>query len=221
MKKLLVVSGLVLAVFIVAISETSAQTISSCYNTKSGAMRYVTGPDKCKKTETQISWNTTGPKGDPGPQGIQGAAGVVNGVQQVVYGTVSLSHDDTLPANAGWSWAYVSTGPQSGWHIETRGIIYDADGGGAFIQFDVQWSTLPTCVVTAHWLNAVALSSWIQQLGPEFRWDGGGIWTPTQYYEWEPHGLMFIRSILVVTGMKGDLPVVESVPNAFSFVCFQ
>jgi len=76
MKKLLVVSGLVLAVFIAAISETSAQTIYSCYNKKSGTMRYVTGPGQCKKTETEISWNTTGPKGDKGDQGPAGPQGI-------------------------------------------------------------------------------------------------------------------------------------------------
>jgi len=78
MKKLLVVSGLVLAVFIAAISETSAQTIYSCYNKKSGAMRHVTGPGQCKKTETEISWNTTGtgPKGDKGDKGDPGLPGI-------------------------------------------------------------------------------------------------------------------------------------------------
>jgi len=59
MKKLLVVSGLVLVVFIAAVSETSAQTIYSCYNTKSGAMRYVTGPNACKRTEHLLSWSSS------------------------------------------------------------------------------------------------------------------------------------------------------------------
>jgi hypothetical protein len=76
MKKLLAVSGLVLAVFIAAISETSAQTIYSCYNTKSGAMRHVTGTGLCKKTETEISWQTAGgPKGEKGDKGDTGATG--------------------------------------------------------------------------------------------------------------------------------------------------
>jgi len=94
MKKLFVVSGLVLAVFIAAFSESSAQTIYSCYNKNSGAMRYVTGPRLCKKTETQISWNTTGPKGDTGatgatgPQGPTGPSGAVAGISQIAYGKV-------------------------------------------------------------------------------------------------------------------------------------
>lgn len=71
MKKLLVIGGLVLAVFIAAIAETSAQTsaqtIYACYVNKGGAMRHVIGPGKCKSTETEISWNRTGPQG---PEGV-------------------------------------------------------------------------------------------------------------------------------------------------------
>ena len=63
MKKLIVASGLVLVVIIAAFSETSAQTIYSCYNIKSGAMRYVTGPGHCKKTEAQLSWSSNGTPG--------------------------------------------------------------------------------------------------------------------------------------------------------------
>jgi hypothetical protein len=89
MKDLFVGSGLVLAVFIAVFSEATAQTIYSCANNRSGAMRYVTGPGLCKKTETEISWSKTGagpqgpvgsqgpqgPKGDTGAQGPQGAIG--------------------------------------------------------------------------------------------------------------------------------------------------
>ena len=79
MKKLLVVSGLILVVFIAAISETSAQTIYACYNKNSGAMRYVTGQGKCKSSENQISLTSggVGPQGPAGPQGPQGPQGLV------------------------------------------------------------------------------------------------------------------------------------------------
>jgi len=82
MKKLFVVSGLVLAIFIVAISETSAQTIYSCSNNKTGVLRASSlNPPKCNRNETAISWNTTGtigpkgPKGDKGDTGAQGPTG--------------------------------------------------------------------------------------------------------------------------------------------------
>ena len=76
MKKLLVVSGLVLVVFFAVISETSAQTIYACVNKNSGAMRWVSGTGMCKKSENQISWLAAGgPQGPAGPQGPSGPTG--------------------------------------------------------------------------------------------------------------------------------------------------
>ena len=51
--------------------------IHACYRTErgSGQLRVV-GPDQhCKKNETAIQWNMTGPQGPPGPQGPAGPAG--------------------------------------------------------------------------------------------------------------------------------------------------
>ena len=51
--------------------------IRACYRTErgSGQLRVV-GPDQhCKKNETAIQWNMTGPQGPPGPQGPAGPAG--------------------------------------------------------------------------------------------------------------------------------------------------
>jgi hypothetical protein len=56
MRKKLVISGLVLAVFIAVIAEASAQTIYACYNKNSGAMRHVNGSGLCKKSEFELSW---------------------------------------------------------------------------------------------------------------------------------------------------------------------
>jgi len=145
MKQLLAISGLVLAVFLAAISETSAQTIYSCYNTKSGAMRYVTGPDKCKKTETHISWNTTGtgPQGPAGPQGqvgLQGPPGVAKGATQIAHGLVK--NDGSLISGSGIS-----------------RIVYHYDGVGSYqIHFDpvFEMSSVPTCMAIAHNIDAQA-----------------------------------------------------------------
>jgi len=136
MKKLLVVSGLVLAVLIAAISETSAQTIYSCYKKNSGAMRHVTGPGQCKKTETEISWNTTGAQGPTGPTGPQGPTGVTNGVQRAVYGTVLLSW-----VNASWQYV-ISSG--AGYTLTTNG---DASQGVSIV-FSTAWPSAPTCTVS-------------------------------------------------------------------------
>ncbi len=63
MEKLLVVTALVVSVFVISVSQTSAQTIFACCSKNSGAMRLMAEPGKCKKTENEISWNTVGPQG--------------------------------------------------------------------------------------------------------------------------------------------------------------
>ncbi len=60
-----------------AMAETSA-AINACVVPSTGAIRIVTDPLKCKKTETLLTWNILGPKGDqgdPGPLGPAGPAG--------------------------------------------------------------------------------------------------------------------------------------------------
>jgi hypothetical protein len=49
--------------------------ISACVK-KSGGLRVLTDPAKtCKKRETAITWNQTGPQGAPGADGANGASG--------------------------------------------------------------------------------------------------------------------------------------------------
>jgi type VI secretion system secreted protein Hcp len=56
-------------------------TIGACYSTQGGAVRFVDGPDDCRKgadgvpAETFIKFNQTGPAGAPGAPGAPGAAG--------------------------------------------------------------------------------------------------------------------------------------------------
>jgi hypothetical protein len=67
-----------------------SETINACINNRSGAMRIVTDPAQCKKTERPLSWSTVvgvpgpqgeqGAKGDTGSQGIQGVQGI-QGIQ--------------------------------------------------------------------------------------------------------------------------------------------
>lgn len=63
-----------------------------------GSLRFVSGPGKCKKTETAISWNAVGPQGSQGPAGPQGATGptgpqgppgIANGITTAFYGTIA------------------------------------------------------------------------------------------------------------------------------------
>lgn len=60
MRKQLVLIGLALMVFIAVVDEVSAQTVYSCQNNKTGAIRFVLPSVKCKSTETQIIWHPAG-----------------------------------------------------------------------------------------------------------------------------------------------------------------
>jgi hypothetical protein len=56
-----------------------SESINACINNRSGAMRIVTDPAQCKKTERPLSWSTVvgapGPQGEQGPKGEQGPTG--------------------------------------------------------------------------------------------------------------------------------------------------
>jgi type VI secretion system secreted protein Hcp len=50
--------------------------ITGCYNVTSGALRIVdTARSKCSSSETTLTWNQKGVKGDQGAQGVQGTPG--------------------------------------------------------------------------------------------------------------------------------------------------
>jgi hypothetical protein len=73
----LYVSSLLLALvtpLLIPISA-SAQTINGCVKNKNGALRIVADPAGCSSRETPISWNQTGPQGEPGIDGVDGAPG--------------------------------------------------------------------------------------------------------------------------------------------------
>jgi type VI secretion system secreted protein Hcp len=62
------------AVFASGAIPGSDGTINACY-LPSGSVRVVDSASDCKSSETFISWNQKGPKGDTGPQGIPGEQG--------------------------------------------------------------------------------------------------------------------------------------------------
>jgi hypothetical protein len=209
MKKLLVVSGLVLVVFTAAISETSAQTIYSCYNKNSGAMRYVTGPGKCKKTETEISWNTTGvagpqglkgdtgatgpagPTGPQGSQGIQGPAGVANGITTAIHGRAD--------SNGGWI---------SGDNWRTYSVnegTYEMTYFIALSNMDDNTKQPPTCVAVPN-PNPLVYCSHIFYLQPAWFDSNMGTWNFT------------VISAGWCTGAPSNRVAFRT---AFSFICVQ
>ena len=52
----------------------------ACVNRYSGAMRLVRSADQCASTERLVSWNVTGPQGEPGPAGPPGPPGIAGDV---------------------------------------------------------------------------------------------------------------------------------------------
>ena len=96
MKKLLVVGGLVLAVFIVAFSvidlvlvvamaiPAQAAEIGFCQNNKTGVATFAPSSGKCPKGATLVQINSAGV---PGPQGPPGPPGAKNGSCDTVCGS--------------------------------------------------------------------------------------------------------------------------------------
>jgi hypothetical protein len=57
------------------IGASNANVITACANKKTGAMRYLTKGKCNKKSETQVSWNSTGVAGAQGAPGTKGDSG--------------------------------------------------------------------------------------------------------------------------------------------------
>ena len=75
MTRLLLAGALVVAVLLVSIPRSSAQTIDGCINKKTGTLRIAAASTPCTESETAISWNQIGPIGPQGPAGLRGPAG--------------------------------------------------------------------------------------------------------------------------------------------------
>ena len=57
------------------IPATAENVINACVNKRTGAVRIVSQPGKCKRAEDPLSWNQTGPPGEQGPVGLPGPKG--------------------------------------------------------------------------------------------------------------------------------------------------
>jgi len=85
-------------------SQSSGTSVTTCYNKKSGALRYLV-KGKCKKTEQQLSIGQVGPQGPVGANGAQGATGPA-GAQ----GSTGPAGLDGAAANVGATGATGATG---------------------------------------------------------------------------------------------------------------
>jgi hypothetical protein len=68
-------AGATLSLFVLGASVSAAQSINSCVNDKSGAVRIVSNTTSCTKKEHLVSWSVTGPQGPPGTPGTTGQQG--------------------------------------------------------------------------------------------------------------------------------------------------
>ncbi len=56
-------------------SRAEAAVINACVHRANGSVRIVEPGTSCKRSETAMAWNSTGPAGDPGLPGATGPAG--------------------------------------------------------------------------------------------------------------------------------------------------
>jgi len=143
MRKLLMTTGVILAVLVATTIKSSAQTgeINGCVNNKTGLLRIS---NQCTKSEIPISWNQTGPKGDTGetgpagPPGPEGPAGV-DGITRAVHGIV------------GWNGQLISG---TGFHIGAVEDVISSDGNvyscRTEVLFDEPFTSIPTCTASAY-----------------------------------------------------------------------
>ena len=67
--------GLVAIGFTVANAATDDPLIRACVENGSALIRSIDPGDSCRKNERAITWNVSGPRGDPGPAGPAGPTG--------------------------------------------------------------------------------------------------------------------------------------------------
>jgi hypothetical protein len=87
------------------LQASSENTITACANKKTGAMRYLSKGKCNKKTESQVSWNSTGvagTQGVPGPKGDTGAKG--DSGPKGEDGTKAMVVDSTGKELGVWAW---------------------------------------------------------------------------------------------------------------------
>jgi hypothetical protein len=81
-------------------SQSSGTSVTTCYNKKSGALRYLV-KGTCKKTETKLSIGQVGPQGPAGASGATGSAGAAGPAGTPGYSSglsVTDLHDDSDPS---------------------------------------------------------------------------------------------------------------------------
>jgi Phage Tail Collar Domain/Collagen triple helix repeat (20 copies) len=155
------------------IINNNTQTISACYNTSTGALRFSpTTP--CMASELPLAWNVKGPAGPLGPQGAQGVQGRT-GPQgspgpQGVQG-LQGNKGDTGPAGPPVNFK----GP---WSSSTAYVIGDAvsENGSSYIAIKANVNGDPASDVASHggnWGVLAALPANLNTLSNKLSTNGG------------------------------------------------
>ena len=129
---------------IAAIPNSTSRVITSCYDRRSGALRVIdkqAGAACNTRTETELAWNQTGPKGDIGLTGAPGVAGIkgdpgtpgVNGLPGVqgdagTNGLPGAKGDPGVPGSNGLEGAPGAPGPAGKDGVGGAPVMYDATG---------------------------------------------------------------------------------------------
>lgn len=66
------------------VGAVASGEVTVCVKKTTGAMRWLKPGKKCRRTETPLTWNTTGPQGPPGPAGPVGPTADVSALQAQV-----------------------------------------------------------------------------------------------------------------------------------------
>jgi hypothetical protein len=161
MRKTTVVAACIfIAILVVAgLPQLSdAGVIYGCALKMTGALRIVSGPGKCTRYETAISWNQAGPQGPAGADGHSPTVSMA-GDQITVDGIVTGPHltGPEGPAGTGGvdGLSHVVMGNVDGNGIIQVGstgnfqILKDTSATGVYhIRFTTQFTTLPICLCT-------------------------------------------------------------------------
>ncbi len=118
-------------------SQSSGTSVTTCYNKKTGALRYLV-KGKCKKSETTLSIGQVGPQGPAGTSGAQGATGPAG--------------LDGAAANVGATGATGATGPTGA--TGASGTSIGISAADVYYSASVVPDTFPALLITR--TNAVS-----------------------------------------------------------------
>jgi hypothetical protein len=160
-------------------SQSSGTSVTTCYNKKTGALRYLV-KGKCKKTEQQLSIGQVGPQGPAGVQGATGPAGA--------QGSTGPAGLDGAAANVGATGATGATGPTGPIGV-TQGVsgqdIWASASIGGSIVTGLRIGANPVGTLersddsldlaTSKWVQATATVQLVGPLNTDIDMDAGGV----------------------------------------------